>query len=610
MKNAFILFIVTALLLGCNNDVTANEIKAKVLDKELPSHPRLLMTTADQKRVEKLIETDPLASKLKVALIVEADKILALPQINYELRDVGYVKDILMTSREYVYRLFTLSMAHRLSNDKRYINYIEQTLLHLCQNYPTWNPAHYLDVSEMTTAVAVAYDWTYNHLSPETRDVVKRTIKKNALDLAVKEYEKGGSGSWAKRETNWNVVCNTGMTLGALAIAEDYSEIAQNIVTNSAKYTPNCLKHFSPDGTCYEGPAYWGYTNIYLAMLLKSLDDNFQDCLGLDKLDGVSKSALFFIETASPEGYTFNFANSSRSKLDAQPVYFYFSRKFNQPSVATVARDLLSKAIDKGKLPRWHFFLSLAWFDDSVGAATDYKAMQIFRGINDIVVLKGDPKSEKPIFLSGKGGAPDMAHQQLDVGSFVIEREGVRWFDDLGSESYSLEGFWDYAPNGKRWNYFLNTNFSHNTIFIDSKLQHSRGRGKITDVNEAQNSATIDMSSVYPSQAEKVERTFKLASNDQIEITDRIKVLDGNHTISFSAITAAAVQITSPNSATLTKDGKQISITFSTETGGKLSTKEAKPFTAQEKKIDGYTLIIFETDQSNKNTTEIKTTIK
>lgn len=603
-----LLFIVTALLLGCNNEVTA-EIKVKVLGKELPSHPRLLFTDDDQKRVEQLIKTDPLAAKLKVSLIVEANNILTLPQINYELRDVGYVQDILMISREYVYRLFTLSMAHRLSDDKKYIDYIEKTLLHLCQNYPTWNPKHYLDVAEMTTAVAVAYDWTYNDLSPETRKVVVTAIKKNALDLALKEYKTGGNGSWAKRETNWNVVCNSGMTLGALAVAEDYPEIAETVTTNAAKYTPNCLKHFSPDGTCYEGPAYWGYTNIYLAMLLKSLDDNFKDCLGIDKLDGVSKSALFFIETASPAGYTFNFANSSRSKLDAQPVYFYFSRKFNQPGVATVARELLSKELEKSKLPRWHFFLSLAWFDNSVGSAADYQAMQIFRGINDIVVLKGDPNSEKPIFLSGKGGAPDMAHQQLDVGSFVLEREGVRWFDDLGTESYSLTGFWDYAPEGKRWNYFLNNNFSHNTLFIDSKLQHSRGRGKLTTTNVAENSATIDMSSVYPSQTELVERTFKLVSNDQIEITDRIKVSDGNHTISFSAITSADVKLNG-NSATLTKDGKQITINFSTPAGGKLSTKEAKPSTAQEKKIDGHTLIIFETDLSNKNTTEIKTTIK
>ncbi|MEG1634190.1 MAG: heparinase II/III family protein, partial [Rikenellaceae bacterium] len=513
MKRILII-IIAALCLSCNKNVIA-ETKVTVLDKELPSHPRLLFTSADQKRVEELINADPLAKRLKYSLAAEANKILTLPQINYD----NNATDILMTSREYVYRLFTLSMAHRLADDKKYIGHIEQTLLHLCSNYPTWHPAHYLDVAEMTTAVAVAYDWTYNYLSASTREIVKNAIKRNALDLAIKEYKNGGSGSWAKRETNWNVVCNAGMTMGALAVAEDYPEIAGEVVTNAAKYTPNCLKYFAPDGTCYEGPAYWEYTDIYLSMLMKSLDDNFNDCFGIDKLDGVSKSALFYLETASPEGCTFNFADSSPSKIHASPVYFYFSRKFNQPSVATVARQLLTKTLDDQKLPRWHFYLSLAWFDSSVGSALDYKPMQIFRGINDIIVLKGDPKNAKSIFLSAKGGAPDLAHQQLDVGSFVLEREGVRWFDDLGSESYSLDGFWDYAPTGKRWNYFLNTNFSHNTIFIDSKLQFSKGRGKLTSTDVVTSSATIDMSSVYPTQATLVERTFAMPAADQIVVT-------------------------------------------------------------------------------------------
>lgn len=605
MKQVLLLLVI--LVLGCHHTAAAST-KTKVLNKELLAHPRLLFTAEDQKRIEKLIQTEPLVAQLKTSLVQEADKVLLLPQIKYELRSVGETRDILMTSREYIYRLFTLSMAHRLCDNSKYIQHIEKTLLHICQEYPNWNPAHYLDVAEMTTAVAVAYDWCYKDLSSAARQVIKSTLKKNALDRVLVEYEKGGSGSWAKRETNWNVVCNTGMTLGALALAEDYPEIAETVVKGAAQYTPNCLKHFAPDGTCYEGPAYWGYTNIYLAMLLKSLDDNFRQCLGIDQLEGVSKSALFFIESASPTGYTFNFANSPRSKLDAQPAFFYFSRKFNQPQVATVARRLLTETLKEEKLPRWHFFLSLAWFDNSNGSELKYAPMQVFRGINDIIVLKGNPDAPCPIFLSGKGGAPDMAHQQLDVGSFVLEREGVRWLDDLGTESYALKGFWDYAPNGKRWSYFLNNNFSHNTLFIDSKLQHSAGRGKLTSVEESRNAATIEMSSVYPSQASNVERTFRLVSDEAIEIADAVTLLDGAHTVSFSAITSADVTI-SGNKATLAKDGKKITLHFAANTPGRLRTQEAKPYSPEEKPLKGHTLIIYEVEAIGKQTITLKTSI-
>lgn len=602
-----ILLLLVVLVLGCNHTIAAST-KTKVLGKELIAHPRLLFTVEDQKQIEKLIKKEPLAAQLKTSLKEEADKALLLPQIKYELRSVGETRDILMTSREYVYRLFTLAMAHRLCDSKKYIRHIEKTLLHICQEYPNWNPAHYLDVAEMTTAVAVAYDWCYKDLSASTRKVIRTTLRKNALDQVLVEYEKGGNGSWAKRETNWNVVCNTGMALGALAIAEDYPEIAETVVKSAAQFTPNCLKHFAPDGTCYEGPAYWAYTNTYLAMLLKSLDDNFQDCLGIDQLEGVSKSARFFIESASPAGYTFNFANSSRSKLEAQPAFFYFSRKFNQPQVATVGRNLLSEAMNGKELPRGHFFLSLAWFDNTDSSKSKYEPMQIFRGINDIIVLKGNPETPKPIFLSGKGGAPNMAHQQLDVGSFVLEREGVRWLDDLGTEDYALKGFWDSAPNGKRWSYFLNNNFSHNTLFIDSKLQHSKGRGKLTTVDTSKKAATIEMSSVYPSQASKVERTFCLLSDEAVEITDHVALLEGDHIVSFSAITSADVAINA-NTALLTKDGKKITLHFWANTPGRLFTKEAKPYSPQEKPLNGHTLIIYETEVANKRVITLKTTI-
>ena len=52
-------------------------------------------------------------------------------------------------------------MAYRLLDDERYAVGVERILTNLCQ-YPDWNPAHYLDVAETTTAVAIGYDWLYD----------------------------------------------------------------------------------------------------------------------------------------------------------------------------------------------------------------------------------------------------------------------------------------------------------------------------------------------------------------------------------------------------------------------------------------------------------------
>ena len=258
--NIFIIFILF-LLASCQD----HNRPVKVLDQQLLQHPRLLYTGEEVKTVAQLLKTEPLMGDLQKALIKEADILLTTPLQEYNLRDVNYVQDILMISREQVYRMITLSLAYRQTGDKRYAQKAEKAIVNVC-NFPDWNPNHYLDVAEMTTAVAIAYDWLFDVLSPDTKELVVSSIKTKAIDHVIKEYEIGNDDSWAKRETNWNVVCNAGMVLGALAIAEHYPNEAETIIKNAVKYVPNCMKHFAPDGVCYEGPGYWGYTNIYLSL--------------------------------------------------------------------------------------------------------------------------------------------------------------------------------------------------------------------------------------------------------------------------------------------------------------------------------------------------------
>lgn len=186
----------------------------------LPNHPRLLFTGAETSEVKELIKNEPLAGELALYLKAEADSIAEAPQLPYEMDKYG---NMLWTSRAYVYRLGTLSLAYRIYGEDKYLKAANDAILWVC-NFPDWDPKHYLDTAEMTTAVAIAYDWLFAELPQATKQLVKASIYKNAIHRVLREYEKGGPGSWAKRETNWNVVCNTGMVLGALAVAEEIDQ--------------------------------------------------------------------------------------------------------------------------------------------------------------------------------------------------------------------------------------------------------------------------------------------------------------------------------------------------------------------------------------------------
>ena len=558
--------------------------------KELCQHPRLLFSKQEEQRVRDLFGTEPLLDSLRASLMREAERLLLVPPQEDPRRKIKNTKDILPVSREQVYRMVNLALAYRLSGDRRFAEKAERELIHVC-NFSDWDPVHYLDVAEMTTAVAIGYDWLYDVLAPSTRQLVVHSIKTKALDLVVEEYKTGNADSWAKRETNWNVVCNTGMVLGALAIEEHYPELAKHIIGEAVRYIPNCLKHFAPDGVCYEGPAYWGYTNMYLSLLLKALNDNLGEDFGISEMVGVDKSVLYYMHSTSPSGKIFNFANSGSTAPAAEPIYFYFSRAFSQPEVAAFYRDILSKTVQSGNYFRF-YFLSIPWYDTASSPADALPKLKVYEGINDIIVFNGNRNIPNSLYLIAKTGDPDMAHQQLDIGTFIIETNGIRWTDDLGSDNYGLPGFWDYKPDGQRWTYFRNSNFSHNTLSIDHRLQNSAGTGEIDrlDNKAAQPFVTMDMSTTYAGQSRFVYRTFRMLDDVRILVTDSIGLQNPSQSVQWSVITSANVECKG-NTAVLKKDGKSFSLKIVSPVDAFFTARAAKRGTEAEKPIEGYTIL-------------------
>ena len=570
--------------------VTGRDLSVRQSGKDLLQHPRLLFSKQEEQRIRDLFGTEPLLDSLYVGLMKEAERLLLVPPQEDPRREIKNTKDILPISREQVSRMVNLALAYRLSGDRRFAEKAEKELVHVC-NFPDWDPIHYLDVAEMTTAVAIGYDWLYDVLAPSTRQLVVHSIKTKALDLVVEEYNTGNADSWAKRETNWNVVCNTGMVLGALAIEEHYPELAKHIIGEAVRYIPNCLKHFAPDGVCYEGPAYWGYTNMYLSLLLKALNDNFGGDFGLSEMVGVDKSVLYYMHSTSPSGKIFNFANSGSTAPAAEPIYFYFSRAFNQPEVATFYRDVLSKTVHEGNYFRF-YFLSIPWYDTASSTADALPKLKVYEGINDIVVFNGNRNIPNSLYLIAKTGDPDMAHQQLDIGTFIVEMNGIRWTDDLGTDNYNLPGFWDYKPDGQRWTYFRNSNFSHNTLSIDHKLQNSAGTGEIDRLDDraAQPFVTMNMSTAYAGQSRFVYRTFRMLDDTRILVTDSVGLQSPSQSVQWSVITSADVECKG-NTAVLRKDGKSFSLKIASPTNASFTTKAAKRGTEAEKPIEGYTVL-------------------
>lgn len=184
------------------------------------------------------------------------------------------------------------------------------------------------------------------------------------------------------------------------------------------------------------------------------------------------------------------------------------------------------------------------------------------------------------------------AHQQMDCGTFVLESEGIRWTDDLGSDDYNLPGFWDYKPNGQRWKYFRNNNLSHNTISIDHQIQYAAGEAFVCEekADIAQPYAKLDMTSLYKDQAESVFRTFTLIDDQTVEVTDEIKLTNAQSTVSWSVITKADVE-TDGKTAHLTLNGKHFYMQIISPTNATFTSRLAQNTSPKEYPIRNTTII-------------------
>lgn len=559
----------------------------------IKQHPRLLFTPEEEEKMLEMAENEPLLAELISVLREEADEILTKPLQQPD--DNGAAN--LGKSREQVYRFVNLSLAYRLFEEDIYAERVEEELLNVC-DFKSWHPEHFLDVAELTAAVAIGYDWCYDKLSAETRKTVENAILEKAFAPAWPVYENGNEGSWAKRNTNWNVVCNSGLVAGALAIADKHPQETARIINYAAQFTPNNIEHFAPNGVYYEGPAYWGYTNIYLALLL----DNFQHVLktdfGLSAMEGVSKTAEYYIKTTSPARQVFNFADAHGAEASLLPIYFFYSKNFNQPEVAAFYRSYLQETLDSYKangeanFPRY-FFLAIPWFDDAKFSGNESTPkLQVFEGEPDMLVFNGNKSDKDELFLIAKGGDPDMAHNQLDVGAFVVESQDIRWGIDLGSENYGLPHFWDYKPDGVRWTYFRNNNLAHNTLNIDGEIANSRGDGKLSQfhLSDEQPFGILNISSSYSDQADSVMRGFKMMAPDMILVRDEVKLKPEAKLVNWRFFTEAQVNV-KDNIIELEQDGKKFYLKTFPEENTKIQVKDAKPNSPEENPIEGVKFI-------------------
>ena len=110
-------------------------------------------------------------------------------------------------------------------------------------NFSDWNPSHFLDVAEMSLAVAIALDWTAGDLPESTIALAQKALIEKGLKPSFARKH-----GWIRGTNNWNQVCHGGMVAAAIAIAERDPELAAKTISRALEGMPYVLNEYGPDG--------------------------------------------------------------------------------------------------------------------------------------------------------------------------------------------------------------------------------------------------------------------------------------------------------------------------------------------------------------------------
>ena len=536
-------FIILTGLTACLIWGTMEPAFAQAQDRETilntlrKEHPRLIALEDDIKRVKTFIQNDETAKTIYERVKKEAVRILTQPTVEYKI--VG--PRLLSQSRRCLSRLYTLAAMYRLDGDEKYRRRAVKELS-AAAAFPDWNPSHFLDTAEMTHAFAIGYDWLYNDLSADEKTMIREAIIEKGLKAALPAYE--GKLWWARVTHNWNQVCNGGIGIGALAVADEAPKLASTILNGALQSIPKAIHEYAPDGGWNEGPGYWHYATRYTVYFMAALQSALGTDFGLSDRKGFDRAGIFRVHFTGPIDETFNYADAG-SRAGAAHEMFWLARRFNLPVLAWHQRQRLQRA----------GALDLLWYTPE-GADPGSSGIPLdawYKGI-DVVFLRSAWNDPNAIFIGFKGGDNKANHSHLDLGSFVLDAEGTRWAVDLGSDNYNLPGYF----GNKRWTYYRLRTESHNTLVINGENQDPKAEAPITQFTSKpeRSSAVTDLSKAYAKSAQRVQRGIALTGRQHVLIQDEIEA-DAPVDIEWGMLTPAQIDLQG-KTAILKKNGKRL----------------------------------------------------
>ncbi len=470
-------------------------------------------------------------------------------------------------------RLHALVVAECIENKGRFLDPITDLVWAICEETSwTW-PAHIHPQKAGTglpdaddQVVALFSAQTSNSLvlanyllgeqldtvSPLISERIDKEINRRILSPFLSKRF-GWMGYSARRNkhypNNWNPWICSNVLLSALLCEKDETRRAQ-LVHRILDCLDNFLTYYPQDGSCDEGPSYWGRAGASLFDAFEHLYSATNKQFDYYQHPLIQEIAKFIYRMHIVDDYFICLGDCDALINIPNELVYRFGKRIGDEHLKAlgaygIKEDTLLESIKRNyDLNRFLHLLFNGQELVEYNPSSQPMLKDVWLGHPNMQMMAARDKegSAEGIFLGAWGGHNAQSHNHNDVGNFVIFADGKPIVIDIGRPTYRRQTF-----SSRRYEIWAFQSGYHNLPSING-IDQKAGRqfsAKNVSYHKSNSGAHIkmDIKEAYPREAgaESWSRTVRLNQGKNVVVTDSYTLEKASENIIENFIVAGKV---------------------------------------------------------------------
>ncbi|HEY5913646.1 MAG TPA: heparinase II/III family protein [Verrucomicrobiae bacterium] len=476
--------------------------------------------------------------------------------------------------------LQNLVLAECVEGKGRFLDAAANALWSICEESTWCLPAHVgaqktgvglpdvaepiVDLFAGESAVTVA--WTLyllgpelDRVSPQLRRRAQMELERRILTPVLDRNDFGWMAlnvtSPEHRPNNWTPWISASVLTTTLLSESDTGRRVRT-VHKMLRSLDGWLKFHPSDGSCDEGPGYWGRAGGSLLDCLDLLHSATGGKLDVYAEPLVQEIGRFIYRAYIGGDYFVPIGDCAARFEPERGVVFRYGKSIDDPNLTALAAygATVESVLDDRFMGRR---LNEVFNAEEILAsppASPPLLREVWLGSADLQLMAARSRvgSTDGLYVAAWGGHNAQSHNHNDVGNFLVFANGQPVFVDAGAPTYTAQTF-----SSKRYDHWAFQSAFHNLPTINGVMQSAgrqfAARAVVCETNESIAQLQMDISLAYPAAA-KVKswlRTVRLHRGRDVEITEAFELSETSGETTLNLLTPLEADTSQPGQVTL-----------------------------------------------------------